>query len=77
MVQYIQQSMIHTEGTRFVRYNYIKRASKSNKTSKSLYYKATEIYNSISLNLKLLEPKVFNKRIKTYICSNFSPDRIP
>ena len=77
IAQYIQQSMISTESVSFVRYNSIKRPPKSVKTSRSLFHKATEIYNSIKLNLKILEPKVFNKRIKSYIRSNVSPDRIP
>ena len=55
--------MISTDTVRFVRYNSIKRPSKYFKTSGSLFYKATEIYTGIELNLKILEHKVFNKNI--------------
>ena len=47
--------MINTEGVRFVRYNNIKRAPKTVKTSRWLFYKATEIYNGKTLNLDILE----------------------
>ena len=42
-----------------------------------MFYKATEVYDSIEINRKNLERKVFNKRIKIYIRKNVSPDRMP
>ena len=57
-VQYLKQSLIQTEGTRRLRYTYIKRASTTIKTSKSLFYRATKIYNSLPQSIKFLEPKI-------------------
>ena len=75
--QYIKQSMIEVEGTRRVRHSYIKRASKSIKTSKSLFYRAVKIHNTLLYSIKCKEPKVFNKEIKPIIRKTYSPDKVP
>ena len=76
-VQYLKQSLIPIEGTRRVRFTFIARASNTSKTSKSLFYRATSFYNSLPNNIKLLEPKIFNKRIKNIVVNTYSPDRLP
>ena len=77
IIQYISQSMINVDGARLVRHNNIKRVSKSLKTNKSLFYRATAIYNSLTIELKVLDHKRFNKSIKNIIRKNYSPDRVP
>ena len=47
------------------------------KTSKSLFYRATSIYNSLPQTIKYLEPKIFNKRNKNVVKNTYSPDRVP
>ena len=75
--QYLKQSLIQTEGTRRVRHTFIARASNTSKTSKSLFYRATSFYKGLPNNIKLLEPKIFNKHIKSVVMNKYSPDRLP
>ena len=77
LTQYLKQSMINVEGTRMVRNSFLKRNFTSSKTSKSLFHRVIHIYNSLPLNLKHLEPKIFNKRIKEIVRKTYSLDRVP
>ena len=74
---YIKQSLINTEGTRKVRHSYINRNSTTTKTSNSLFYRAVKIYNTLPIELKNLEYKVFNKRIKDIVRKYYRLDRVP
>ena len=74
---YIKQSLINTDSTRKVRQSYISRNSTTTKTSNSLFYRAVKIYNTLPLELKHLEHKVFNKRIKNVVRKCYRPDRVP
>ena len=77
ITQYIKQSMISVDNCRMVRHNFIQRKPKSNKTSNSFFYRSIKHYNSLPIEVKILEPKVFNKKIKEYIRKIFRPDMIP
>ena len=76
-VQYLKQSLIETEGSRKVRHTFIKRASNTIKTSKSLFYRGTKLYSSLPLSIKSLEPENFNSRIKQLVRTQYSPDKVP
>ena len=69
--------MIETEGSRKVRHTFIKRASNTIKTSKSLFYRATKIHNDLPLSIKTLEPQNFNNGMKPLIRKTCSPDKVP
>ena len=69
--------MIPIDNSRMVRHNFIERKPKSNKTSSSFFYRVIKHYNSLPIEVKVLEPKVFNKKIKEYIRKIFRPDMIP
>ena len=75
--QYLKQSMISVEGSRKVCQSHIKRGSKTIKTDKPIFYRGIRIYNMLPLTLKILEPKLFNKKIKEYVRNKFSPDKVP
>ena len=76
--QYIKQSMINTDlDSRLVRHTFIKRQSKTNKTSNAFFYRAVKIYNTLPLYIKSWEPKKFNKGIKEIIRKGYSPDKVP
>ena len=69
--------MIPIDNSRMVRHNFIERKPKSYKTSSSFFYRLSKYYNSLPIEVKVLEPKVFNKKIKEYIRKIFRPDMIP
>ena len=78
IIQYIRQSMIKTDlDSRLVRHSFIKRQSKTNKTSNALFYRAVKLYNTLPLYIKSWEPKKFNKNIKEIIRKGYSPDKVP
>ena len=70
--------MINTDlDSRLVRHIFIKRQSKTNKTSNAFFYRAVKIYNTLPLYIKSWEPKKFNKGIKEIIRKGYSPDKVP
>ena len=77
LLQYISQGMLLIDNTRRVRNSFIKRASLTDKTGKSFLYRRINIYNLLPNQIKAMEPKKFNKTIKSIIRTNISPDRVP
>ena len=69
--------MFNTECTRSVWKGSLKRVALSEKTKKSYFHRSLYIYNLLPYNLRIIEPKKFNKLIKEYKRTNFSPDRVP
>ena len=70
--------MIKTDfDSRLVRHSFIKRQSKTNKTSNSFFYRVVKMYNILPLYIKTWEPKKFNKHIKDIIRKGYSPDKVP
>ena len=61
---------------RQVRKPYICETSNSETLSKTILYKSIDVYNKLPDNIRLSNPKTFNKNISKYVRNNFPPFEI-